>query len=173
MQMTWLPPVAACVALAGFIVVAGKFDTDAPVEPELIAGASAAPTELVQPRYQEGAKACLAEAIYFETKGTSPKAAQAVAHVVLNRREHEEFPQSVCAVVDDGCQFSYQCDGKPERMADAVEHRRALRAAETVLDEQSTDPTEGALYFHAESAPAGWFETLDRTVEIGGNIFYR
>ena len=120
--------------------------------------------------YKEGAKTCLAEAVYFETQGTSVRAGQAVANVVLNRRAHEEFPQSVCAVVRDGCQFSYQCDGKPEKMTDPKERERAFHAAELVMEGRSQDPTDGALYFRAESAPdedwLGLWTAPPRSAEI-------
>ena len=173
MRVTRLLLAAACASLAGLAVVAVKLATDVSVMSGPLLAGSAATAAPAPPRYLKGAKACLAEAVYFETKGTSLKAGQAVAHVVLNRREHEEFPESVCAVVKDGCQFSYQCDGEPERMADLEERERALRAAETVLEGQVDDPTDGALYFRAGSASVDWFDTLDQTAEIGGNIFYR
>lgn len=123
--------------------------------------------------YQPGAKACIAEAVYHESLGTSERAAHAVAHVILNRREHEQFPDTACAVVSEGCQFSYRCNGKPETLADEAERERAFRAAEAVLEGRAPDPTDGALFFHAETIRPGWFKTLDRLVEIGGNIFYR
>jgi spore germination cell wall hydrolase CwlJ-like protein len=123
--------------------------------------------------YQPGAKACIAEAVYYESLGTSDRAAHAVAHVILNRREHAEFPETACGVVTEGCQFSYRCNGKPEALADAAERERAFRAAEAVLEGRAADPTDGALFFHAETIRPGWFGTLDRLVEIGGNIFYR
>lgn len=174
MSLTRTLAIAAAASTVGVAVMALDLSTDG-------SGTSAPPSDLVETAgtpdevsYRPGAKACLAEAVYYETRGTSLKAGQAVAHVVLNRRAHDEFPQSVCAVVEDGCQFSYQCDGKPEDLADAAERERAFRVAETVLEGDVTDPTDGALYFRSEGAASeDWFETLDRTVEIGGNIFYR
>lgn len=179
MRMAQLLVPAAGVAVAAIAVVVLQFPTNASVTPtptptrtSAVTGsiATAAPA---QTTYSQGAEACLAEAIYFETMGTSLEAGQAVAHVVLNRREHEEFPQSVCEVIEDGCQFSYQCDGKPENMGDPEERARAFQAARTVLEGQADDPTGGALYFKAGSASHAWFDTLDKTAEIGGNTFYR
>lgn len=119
------------------------------------------------------ARACLAEAIYHESRGRGEKAAVAVAHVVVNRRESDDFPGSVCDVVQDGCQFSYRCDGKPETFSEARERVRAYRVAENVLTGDSRDPTRGALFFHAAEIDPGWFATRPRTAEIGGNVFYR
>ncbi len=120
-----------------------------------------------------GALACLAEAVYFEARGTTDTGAVAVAHVVLNRRESGEFPSTICGVVRDGCQFSYQCDGKPEVLTDRKERARAYRAAEEVLAGDAPDPTGGALFFHAAGVNPGWFSTRPRVGEIAGNVFYR
>lgn len=121
----------------------------------------------------ETAVACLAEAVYFEAKGTTDKGAQAVANVVVNRRASEEFPDTVCEVVGDGCQFSYQCDGKPEALAIPEERERAVRTAKDVLSGEAADITDGALFFHANKIDPGWFATRPRIGEFGDNIFYR
>lgn len=121
----------------------------------------------------EATVACLAEAVYFEARGTSETSQAAVAHVVLNRAGSAEFPDSPCAVIEEGCQFSYQCDGLPERMAVAEDRAAAYRTAEAVVAGDIPDPTRGALFFHAKRVEPGWFETRARTGEIGGHVFYR
>ena len=173
MRLIWSTLGMAGALIAGVGVVSGSFTTsakstaEAPREPEAEHEVTAASTN------RPGAVACLAEAVYYETLGTSERAAQAVAHVVLNRREHDEFPETVCAVVTEGCQFSYRCDGKPEKLSDAEERERAFRAADAVLEGRAADPTGGALFFHSEKVKPDWFKTRDRTTEIGGNVFYR
>jgi N-acetylmuramoyl-L-alanine amidase len=117
--------------------------------------------------------ACLAEAVYFEARGTSDTGALAVAHVVVNRQESSKFPGTICGVVHEGCQFSYQCDGRPEVLADRKERNRAYRAAEAALEGESSDPTNGALFFHSSGAEPGWFSSRPRVGEIAGNVFYR
>ena len=116
---------------------------------------------------------CLAEAVYFEARGTSETAQEAVAHVVTNRAEAGDFPGTICGVVNEGCQFSYNCDGKPETMADAESRREAVEIAQEVLAEEVPDPTEGALYFHSEGVAPDWSDDFDRTTKIGDHIFYR
>jgi spore germination cell wall hydrolase CwlJ-like protein len=116
--------------------------------------------------------ACLAEAIYFEARGTGAKGEAAVAHVVVNRARSAKFPNSVCGVIGDGCQFSYRCDGHAETLAEPGSRSRAFRIAEAVLSGEP-DITEGALFFHAASASPGWFNTRPRVGKIGGNVFYR
>jgi spore germination cell wall hydrolase CwlJ-like protein len=126
------------------------------------APAPAAPAEL----------ACLAEAVYFEARGTGPAGEAAVAHVVVNRAESRQFPGTVCGVVADGCQFSYRCDGRPDALTDPAPRARALRTAEAVLA-GAPDPTAGALFFHSASVAPGWFASRPRVGIIGGNVFYR
>lgn len=115
---------------------------------------------------------CLAEAIYFEARGTGPVGTRAVAHVVVNRARSAKFPNSVCAVVGEGCQFSYRCDGRPDVLTDPSAREQARRTAESVLM-GARDITQGAMFFHAARIEPGWFATRDRVGTFGGNIFYR
>jgi len=121
---------------------------------------------------------CLREAIYYEAGARSPEGQRAVGHVILNRAKDPRFPSTVCQVIAEGqargrCQFSYRCDGAGEDFGDAIKFRTASRAARAVLEGEGGDPTGGAVFFHAASIATGWFGTLDRTVALGGNIFYR
>jgi N-acetylmuramoyl-L-alanine amidase len=117
-------------------------------------------------------RACLAEAIYFEARGTSREGQAAVAHVVLNRAESPKFPSSVCGVIADRCQFSYRCNGRSNAPSDRRAHTEALRIAEAVLA-GAPDPTNGALFFHSSRVAPGWVNTRRRVGAFGGNIFYR
>jgi len=116
--------------------------------------------------------ACLAEAVYFEARGTGATGESAVAHVVVNRARSAKFPRSVCGVVADGCQFSYRCDGRPDVLADVRARDHAFSVARTVLA-GAPDITDGALFFHAASVAPGWFDTRPRVGTFGGNVFYR
>lgn len=116
--------------------------------------------------------ACLAEAIYFEARGTGETGEAAVAHVVVNRASNSKFPDSVCGVVGQGCQFSYRCDGRPDALTEPGSRARAFRIAEKVLA-GAPDMTKGALFFHSAQAAPGWFSTRPRIGTFGGNVFYR
>ncbi len=116
---------------------------------------------------------CVAEAIYHEARGTSEKSQEAVAHVIVNRAESEDFPDDVCGVVKDGCQFSYECDGKSEAMTEPEARKEAVVTAEAVLEGKTTDPTEGALYYHNGDVRPGWADDVRATAKIDGQTFYR
>jgi len=122
------------------------------------------------------AQACLAEALYFEARGTGEIGRRAVGEVILNRVTDPRFPSTVCGVVDQryngSCQFSYRCNGsltynEPQALANAN------TTAQTLLAKRGEDITNGALYFHGSSMAPGWFGTLIRLGTFGGNIFYR
>jgi N-acetylmuramoyl-L-alanine amidase len=121
----------------------------------------------------EEAVECIATAVYYEARGEEDDGREAVAHVILNRAEHEDFPDTPCEVVGDGCEFSVRCDGRPERMADPDDRVAAFAVAEAAVEGERADPTEGALFFHARSVQLDWFETLERVGPIGGHVFYR
>ena len=119
--------------------------------------------------------ACMAEALYFEARGTGEEGRRAVGEVILNRVSDARFPSSVCAVVDDECQFSYRCDQIPNDVfANPAAYGRAVDTALTLMTEQREDITSGALFFHAATMrPTSWFRTLPRVGTFGGNVFYR
>ena len=117
--------------------------------------------------------ACLAEAVYYEARGEPTQGRAAVAYVVLNRAESGEFPRTPCAVVAEGCQFSYRCDGRPEALAVRADRDAAFATAKAVLTGAVADPTKGALFFHASRIRPGWFESRTRVGEIGNHVFYR
>ena len=131
-----------------------------------------APEAVAASRARSADLACLAEAVYFEARGTGATGESAVAHVVVNRARTPAFPNSVCGVVADGCQFSYRCDGRPDVLADPQDRAHAFKVAEAVLT-GAPDITRGALFFHAASVSPSWFETRPRIGKFGGNVFYR
>jgi spore germination cell wall hydrolase CwlJ-like protein len=163
-----LPLSRAAACLVAALVLA---NCAAAPEPE-ISRAAPGPVPATALRPDGRALSCLAEAIYFEARGTGPKGEAAVAHVVVNRARNPKFPGSVCGVVGDGCQFSYRCDGRADVLADPRARAHAFRVAETVLA-GAPDITNGALFFHSARAAPGWFTSRPRVGQIGGNIFYR
>jgi len=110
--------------------------------------------------------------VYYEARGEPTQGRAAVAYVVLNRAESGKFPETPCAVVAEGCQFSYRCDGRPETLAVRADRDAAFATAKAVLTGAVTDPTRGALFFHASRIHPGSLENRTR-VEIGNHVFYR
>ncbi len=138
------------------------------------------PTAIVErPRFTPVEIKCLALNIYHEARGEPPEGQLAVAHVVLNRTSDTRFPNHVCDVVKDGgekiryrCQFSWWCDGRSDAATDRAAWRASRKTAWAVLSGRVTDPTSGALWYHANYVRPDWADTKNRVATIGSHIFY-
>jgi len=125
---------------------------------------------------------CLATAIYFEARGEAEKGQIAVAQVVLNRLKNPAYPKTVCGVVYQNkdkrnqCQFSFACDGIPDRIndPDAWATAQALARRE-INDEQAMYmPDIGAsTHYHATYVRPRWAHTMTKMEKIGRHIFYK
>jgi spore germination cell wall hydrolase CwlJ-like protein len=121
---------------------------------------------------------CLARTVYWEAKGEPVEAMEAVANVVMNRVADEAFPDTVCAVVTQGqdggpCQFSWWCDGNPEDVEEPESYALTTDVARRALNQELPDHTDGSLYFHGLDAEPDWAQSFERTVTLGGHVFYR
>lgn len=122
---------------------------------------------------------CLALNIYHEARSEPLTGQLAVAQVTLNRVASDSFPESVCKVVKQGgqkrnrCQFSWWCDGKSDQPNEEKAWRKSLDLGRRVLADQSHDPTNGALYYHATYVSPKWSRSFQRTAQIGRHLFYR
>lgn len=120
---------------------------------------------------------CLTEALYFEARGESLQGQVAVAEVILNRVDSALYPRTICKVVKQrgggGCQFSYVCDGRADRMRDKTAADLAGRIARAMLDGAPRVLTEGATHFHSRSVKPGWSKRFAHTTTIGAHAFYR
>lgn len=120
---------------------------------------------------------CLAQNVYFESRGEPVQGRAAVAHVTLNRVGAEGFPDTICGVVRQGgplgpCQFEWVCDGKPDTPAEPEAWLDAQAVAYRALT-GSIDPTGGALYFHHVSLSPAWASARRAPKVIGRHVFFR
>ncbi|MEM6944860.1 MAG: cell wall hydrolase [Pseudomonadota bacterium] len=123
--------------------------------------------------------ACLAEGLYFEARGESLMGQIAVAEVILNRVDSRRYPDSVCAVLDQGahrlnaCQFSYNCDGQKELIAEKDAFEQVGKVAWLMLEGRPRNLTGKATHYHATHVNPRWASKLVRTARIGDHVFYR
>ncbi|MCH8198148.1 MAG: cell wall hydrolase [Proteobacteria bacterium] len=122
---------------------------------------------------------CLALTIYFESRGEPDAGKIAVGHVVMNRVNNPRFPGQVCKVVKQGgewrrnrCQFSWWCDGRSDKPKDRRAWGLSKELANTIYAGMSEDPTEGALWYHADYVKPYWKNVFARGPKIGRHIFY-
>ncbi|MEM6375007.1 MAG: cell wall hydrolase [Pseudomonadota bacterium] len=122
---------------------------------------------------------CLAEALYFEARGESVKGQFAVAEVILNRVDSVAFPDTICKVVNQGtgrkyaCQFTYTCDGRPEKINEPRAFDRVGKVAYLMSEGGERALTDGATHYHTKSVNPNWSRVYPRTTTIGYHHFYR
>ena len=166
-------PVLARTMLLSALTVSAGGKTPGPV-PKLVT-----PAPVVEAADFEESLRCLALNIYHEARSESEAGQMAVAAVTLNRMRSESFPDSVCGVVKQGgerrhrCQFSWWCDGKKDTPTNREAWDTALRISRLSLQGKATDPTKGALYYHANYVQPRWSRKFERTAQIGAHLFYR
>ena len=122
---------------------------------------------------------CLGLNIYFEARSESEQGKRAVGHVVMNRVANKQYPNTVCNVVQQGgekqlyrCQFSWWCDGRSDKPLNQKAWQNSLQLANAIYFGQSKDPTDGALWYHADYVSPYWSNSLTMGGKIGQHIFY-
>ena len=129
--------------------------------------------ELASANPADAEHACLAGAVYFESKGEPLQGQLAVAEVILNRASSGKYPRSVCGVVTQKSQFSFVRGGRiPPIRRDSAAWRKAVAIAHIALEELAeTKIGDDAMFFHARYVSPRW--RLTRVASIGNHIFYR
>lgn len=118
----------------------------------------------------------LACAMYFEARSEGEKGMTYVGNVIMNRRNHDEYPSKMSKVVYQKHQFSYV--RKRLKVQDKISWDAAQHAAGKLLsmsDEKRrlTDPTKGAIMFVKKGRKAYWIKKYVRTTSYGKHVFYR
>lgn len=115
---------------------------------------------------------CLAEAVYFESRGEPLEGQLAVAEVVLNRSTSGRFPSSICGVVKEKNQFSFVRGGVIPTAPRNADWRRAVAIARIAMEDIADSAGSRALFFHARYVRPGW-RGVTRVASVGNHIFYR
>jgi spore germination cell wall hydrolase CwlJ-like protein len=130
------------------------------------------------------AEICLALTVYWEARNQPVETQIAIAQVVMNRTDHENFPNTVCAVVQDGphifnfplknkCQFKWYCDGRPDDPKEAKSWDQSRSIARLILrihPMQVVSLPGDTLYFHSHKWDA--FPSKNYVEKIGDFQFY-
>ncbi len=125
---------------------------------------------------------CLATAIYFEARGEPERGQIAVAQVVLNRLKNPAYPNTICAVVyqnknkRNACQFSFACDGRPDRITDRSAWTSSQALATKILNDDRTlflSDVGAATHYHANYVRPRWARAMKKVDKIGRHIFYK
>lgn len=123
---------------------------------------------------------CLANAIYFESRGEPERGQMAVAQVVMNRVFSPYYPESVCGVVyqnahkHNACQFTFACDNVRDVVTEPQAWETAKRISRDTLDGKIWLEDIGkATHYHATYVNPWWVRTMRKHKTVGIHIFYR
>jgi spore germination cell wall hydrolase CwlJ-like protein len=126
------------------------------------------------------AEKCLANAVYFESRGESVRGQIAVAQVVMNRVFSPFYPNDVCGVVyqnahrHNACQFTFACDGIPDIVTEPDAWERAKRIARDMLDGKLWMPeVSKSTHYHAYWVRPDWVGEMKKVYKLGVHTFYR
>jgi len=123
---------------------------------------------------------CLAEAVYFESRGEAVRGQIAVAQVVMNRVFSGKYPDTVCGVVYQNkyrhfaCQFTFACDNNPDVIREPEMWERAKKISKAMLDGQIWLPEVGkSTHYHAYWVRPSWVAEMKKMYKTGVHTFYR
>jgi hypothetical protein len=126
------------------------------------------------------AEKCLADAIYFESRGETERGQIAVAQVVINRVFSGYYPEDVCQTIYQNahrhlaCQFTFACEGKKLIVNDQPSWARATRISRDILDGKLWLNEVGkATHYHAYWVKPRWVSEMRTIQKIGVHTFYR
>lgn len=108
----------------------------------------------------------LARAVYSEARGEPFQGQVAIAAVILNRVEHENFPDEVDEVIFQPAAFTAVQDGQFWLTPDETAYAAVQEALE------GRDPSGGATYYYnPATATSGWIFTREVITAIGKHLF--
>ncbi len=126
------------------------------------------------------AEKCLAEAIYFESRGETKRGQIAVAQVVINRVFSGYYPNDVCKTVyqnserRNACQFTFACDYVKDVIREPDMWVQAKQIAADMLDGKLWLEGVGrATHYHAYWVRPSWVREMRKLDRIGVHTFYR
>ncbi|MDI4666274.1 cell wall hydrolase [Xanthobacter autotrophicus] len=126
------------------------------------------------------AQKCLAEAIYFESRGEPKRGQIAVAQVIVNRVFSGYYPNDVCGAVYQNahrhlaCQFTFACDNVRDVVREPDMWVQAKEIAADMLDGKLWLASVGrATHYHAYWVHPSWVREMRKLDRIGVHTFYR
>ncbi|MFG1301022.1 cell wall hydrolase [Xanthobacter sp. V3C-3] len=126
------------------------------------------------------AQKCLAEAIYFESRGEPKRGQIAVAQVIVNRVFSGYYPADVCGAVYQNahrhlaCQFTFACDDVRDVVREPDMWVQAKEIAADMLDGKLWLTSVGrATHYHAYWVHPSWVREMRKLDRIGVHTFYR
>jgi hypothetical protein len=145
------------------------------VERQVSSGTLIAPLAAAHPDVRREA-VCLALNIYHEARGEKPDNRMAVGLVTLNRLGDARFAKTICGVIDQPGQFSWNRSSKDKTPREGEAWKLAQSFAWLLLTtppEGISDPVAGRKFFveAAQAERIAWMKQARRERRIGAHVF--
>lgn len=117
---------------------------------------------------------CLAENVYFESRGEPVLGQAAVAWVTLNRARLDG--KSICDTVHARFQFSWTIGGGPAKVEDPAAWKSAVEVSVFSMVGYVSDPTMGSTHYYNPdkvTAKPNWAYGYEFAGAIGRHVFYK
>ena len=112
---------------------------------------------------------CLATAVYFEARGEPLEGQLAVAQAIINRSTSGRYADTICGVINQRGQFSFDRSRNP---AAGTDWRTARAIARIAVADLWHEIAPRAVSFHAARLSPSWRGKV-RIAQIGNHVFYR
>lgn len=127
----------------------------------------------------------LALNVYFEARSQTEEGQIAVIYTTMERVRRGDYPNTVKGVVTQAkrtksgelikhqCQFSWYCDGKPDRIRNSKAWNQALAISAKTLIEEPSSLAKGATHYHANYVSPYWAPKMRFLAQVDDHLFYR
>lgn len=125
---------------------------------------------------------CLARTIFYEAGNQSMEGKEAVALVVMNRVESEDYSRNICEVVKQKarlknktiCQFSYFCEKLPPPWGKRWDESliAARNGMNGIYSKDVVMLVQDSVYYHADYVKPHWAKVKVFMGKIGDHLFY-
>src|SRR5690554_3514623 len=117
----------------------------------------------------------LAEALVYESRSESYMGALAVASVILNRKDHPNFPNTIQGVVNQPYQFSYLMDMHKQTRPRQADWDRAYIIAYDIKNGIVQRVTDALFYLNEKAVKRvpRWAKEYEYVATIDNHTFYR
>lgn len=121
----------------------------------------------------------LACSMYAEARGEGEKGMLMVGNVILNRKNHEDYPSKIKKVVYQKNQFSY-LTGSPVRVYEKDTWNKAKNLAKFLILLENEDPslrvlhdrTKGAIFYVKKGTRVAWLKSMKKVASYKDHDFY-
>lgn len=117
----------------------------------------------------------LSEALVYESRGESYIGAVAVASVILNRKDHKNFPNTIWGVVTQPYQFSYLMDMHKQAKPTRADWDRAFVIAYDVKHGVVERTTDALFYLNPRAVKRlpRWAREYQYVMTVDNHQFYK